>query len=88
MKKCRHILFPDGDSPLQQESRCSEDIILKALRVDMEDFAARLFNKTQNAPKRKNGGNKALNALQMEAIEKAGQRVERIKKLFIDGMIN
>jgi hypothetical protein len=54
----------------------------------MEDFAARLFNKTQNVPKRKNGGNKALNALQMEAIEKAGQRVERIKKLFIDGMIN
>lgn len=54
----------------------------------MEDFAARLFNKTQNAPKRKNGGNKALNALQMEAIEKAGQRVERIKKLFIDGIIN
>ena len=54
----------------------------------MEDFAARLFSKTQDAPKRRNRGGKALIALQIEAIEKANQRIERIKELFIDGMID
>jgi site-specific DNA recombinase len=87
LKKCRHIL-PDGINRCNKNQGCSEDVVLRALRDDMEDFAARLFSKTQDAPKRRNRGGKALIALQIEAIEKANQRIERIKELFIDGMID
>lgn len=53
----------------------------------MEDFSKKLFNVTQDEQKATKGG-KALIAIQMESVDKSKERIDRIKDLFIDGIID
>lgn len=86
IKKCHHLL-PDGVTKCPGYRGIKESFILDAVKRDMRRFKTELFQDDESFTPTENIGKNPLELKQME-IDELNKKIERVKALFIDGIID